>query len=183
MVFTDGVDNQLEGGGSQGSRTPFPQLYRRIQEIDPIIYTIFLDTENRGGPMTRGGSTGSVLIDILGGVLGGGRVGGYPRPPQAPRGNPAVYQEAREQLMLISEQTGGHMYTPDRIEDLSRVYGEIADDLRIQYQLGYNSTNRAQDGKWREIHVQVPGHPEAVVRTRKGYYARHEPSRTSRLLP
>ena len=183
VVFTDGVDNQLEGQRSQGSRTPFPQLYRRIQEIEPIIYTIFLDTENRVVPMTRGGGSGSVMIDILGGVLGGRRPGGYPGTSQVPGTNHAVYQEAREQLMMIAEQTGGRMYTPDRIEDLARVYGEIADDLRIQYQLGYNSTNRAQDGRWREVHVQVHGYPDAVVRTRKGYYARNEPSRASQIRP
>ncbi len=175
VVFTDGVDNQLEGNHSEGSRTPFPQLYRRIQEIEPMIYTIFLDTEGRVAPVTRGPGSGSVVIDILGGVLGGGRIPRrYPGPSGSPGYNPAVYREAREQLMTIAEQTGGRMYTPDRIEDLARVYSEIADDLRIQYQIGYNSTNRAHDGKWREIRVAVNNHPEAVVRTRKGYYARKD---------
>ena len=63
------------------------------------------------------------------------------------------------------------MYAPNRIEELSRVYAQIADDLRVQYQLGYNSTNRARDGRWRQIRVTIEGHPEAVVRTRKGYFA------------
>ncbi len=64
------------------------------------------------------------------------------------------------------------MYSPHKIDELSGVYSQIADDLRIQYQLGYNSTNRAHDGKWREIRVEVENHPGAAVRTRKGYYAR-----------
>ncbi len=64
------------------------------------------------------------------------------------------------------------MYSPHKIDELSGVYSQIADDLRIQYQLGYNSTNRAHDGKWREIRVEVENHPDASVRTRKGYYAR-----------
>jgi Ca-activated chloride channel family protein len=171
VVFTDGVDNQLEGRNSEGSRTLFSQLYRRIQEIDPIIYTIFLDTE-RQSPVSRGGG---VLGDILGGVLGGGRrTGGYPGPNRGASGNPAIYDEARDQLLTIAEQTGGRLYSPNRIEDLSRVYAEIADDLRIQYQLGYNSTNRSQDGRWREIRVQVLNRPDAVVRTRRGYLARTE---------
>ncbi len=63
------------------------------------------------------------------------------------------------------------MYSPHKIDELSGVYTEIADDLRIQYQLAYNSTNRAHDGAWREIRILVDNHPEAVVRTRKGYYA------------
>jgi Ca-activated chloride channel family protein len=76
--------------------------------------------------------------------------------------------------MTIADQTGGRMYSPHRIEELSRVYSEIADDLRVQYQLGYNSTNRARDSSWRQIRVIVPSHPEAAVRTRKGYYARND---------
>ncbi len=184
VVFTDGVDNQLEGNHSQGSRTPFPQLYRRIQEIEPIIYTIFLDTEGRVAPVTRGPGSGSIVIDILGGILNRGRLPQrYPGPSGSPGYNPAIYQEAREQLLTIAEQTGGRMYTPDRIEDLSRVYSEIADDLRIQYQLGYNSTNRAHDGRWREIRVTVSNRPDAVVRTRKGYYARKDPAQPLAVLP
>jgi hypothetical protein len=66
------------------------------------------------------------------------------------------------------------MYTPHKASELSGVYSEIADDLRIQYLLAYNSTNRAQDGRWRQIRVDVPDHTEAVVRTRRGYYARRE---------
>jgi len=66
------------------------------------------------------------------------------------------------------------MYSPHKIGELSSVYSEIADDLRIQYQLGYNSANRLQDGRWRAIRVMVENHPEAEVRTRKGYYARKE---------
>jgi VWFA-related protein len=171
VVFTDGVDNQLEGQNSEGSRTPYSQLYRRIQEIDPILYTIFLDTEAQNPAIHN---TGGGLGGILGGVLGGGYPGPSPRPGRSSRRNNAIYNEARQQLLDIAEQTGGRIYSPNRIEDLSRVYGEIAEDLRIQYQLGYNSTNRSRDGKWREIRVAVKGHPNAVVRTRRGYLARME---------
>ncbi len=64
------------------------------------------------------------------------------------------------------------MYSPRRIEELSGIYSEIAGDLRNQYLLGYNPTNVAPDGRWREIRVKIRNHPEAVVRTRKGYFAR-----------
>ncbi len=64
------------------------------------------------------------------------------------------------------------MYSPRRIEELAGIYSEIARDLRVQYQLGYNPTNSASDGRWREIRVKIKDHPEASVRTRRGYYAR-----------
>ena len=190
VVFTDGVDNQLYGQPSAGSMVRFDELYRRIQEIEPIIYTIFLDTE--GMVPTTPGATGPantrVIIDVLGDIMRGGKLpGSYPptipnpapTPLPSPRGpsNPderAAYAEAMKQLLMIAEQTGGRFYSPGRIEELSGVYSQIADDLRIQYQLSYNSTNREYDGRWREIRVQIKNHPEAVVRVRKGYYARKQ---------
>ncbi len=188
VVFTDGVDNQLEGRG--GSMTRYDQLYRRVQEADTIIYTILLDTEGDVMSRTPMGRRGGI------GGYPGGRRGGrfpgagfpfpipfpqptpspYPSPspspyPRSPRNESAAYEEARNQLQEIADQTGGRMYSPHKIDELSGVYTEIADDLRIQYQLAYNSTNRAHDGAWREIRILVDNHPEAVVRTRKGYYA------------
>ncbi len=176
VVFTDGVDNQLSGSRAEGSRTPFQALFRRIQEIDTIIYPIFLDTEDgsyTGVPPT--GGIGDILGDI---IFGGGKPGRFPGPPTNPRGNRAAYREARAQLQEIADQTGGRMYAPQAINDLNRVYSEIADDLRIQYWLGYTSSNRNMDGSWRAIQVKVKNHPSAAVRTRKGYYARSQQNLT-----
>ncbi len=190
VVFTDGVDNQLYGQPAEGSFVRFDELYRRIQEIEPIIYTIFLDTE--GMVPTSSGRTGpantGAIIGILGDIIRGGRPpGSYPPTSPNPAPNPypsprgpsspaerAAYAEAMKQLLMIAEQTGGRFYSPGRIEQLSRVYSQIADDLRIQYQLSYSSTNHKYDGRWREIRVQIKNHPKAVVRTRKGYYARKQ---------
>jgi len=180
VVFTDGVDNQLEGNRGQGSHISFEQLYRRIQEADIMIYPIFLDTEG-DVPVSRQPRSRPPV------VLPGSRRGWplpwplpvptpTPSPTPAPRGGGvpgrrATYQAAREQLQLIADQTGGRMYSPQRIEHLSNAYSEIADDLRIQYGLAYNSTNTAQDGRWREIKVRIKSQPDTVARTRKGYYA------------
>lgn len=190
VVFTDGVDNQLYGEPADGSSVKFDELYRRIQEIEPIIYTIFLDTE--GMVPTTSGRTGpaaaGAIIGILGDIIRGGRpLGSYPPTSPNPAPNPypsprgpsspaerAAYADALKQLRMIAEQTGGRFYSPGRIEELSRVYSGIADDLRIQYQLSYSSTNHKYDGRWREIRVQIKNHPKAVVRTRKGYYARKQ---------
>jgi len=175
VVFTDGVDNQLEGNPREGSRTPYSQLFRRIQEVDTMIYTIFLNSE--GDMMSRG---------PIGGYPGGGyprrRGLGFPLPipgggypgggyPGGGRDERAAYDTAREQLEEIADQTGGRMYSPRRPQDLANAYAQVAGDLRIQYLLSYASSNPERDGSWRAIRVQVRDHPEAVVRTRKGYYA------------
>jgi Ca-activated chloride channel homolog len=83
----------------------------------------------------------------------------------------AAYQTAMAELKTIARLTGGRTYAPAEPEDLSHVYAEIADDLRIQYLLSYASSNPPQNGEWRSIHVDIHDHPEATVRTRTGYTA------------
>ncbi len=178
VLFSDGVDNQLEGNAGDGSRATFPQLYREIQEADALIYTIFLDTEGSAGtPGRSGGGVIDILGDILrGGGVGGRRPGGYPRRPVS---NRAAYEEARQQMEMIAEQTGARMYAPNRSQDLSHAYSEIADDLRVQYTLGYNSTNTSKDGAWRKVKVSIVNRSDLVVRTRKGYYAAQQEAKNS----
>ncbi|HSR53701.1 MAG TPA: VWA domain-containing protein [Acidobacteriota bacterium] len=163
VVFTDGVDNRISDG--RGSKVSFRQLYRSVQEVDTTIYTIFLDTRNTVGGSSGGGGVGGI-VDI---ILGGGNPRGR-RPRRTSSGVDRQYEEARDQLQLIADQTGGRMYEPRGIRDLSRVYSEIADDLRVQYSMAYSSTNPSQDGTWRSIRVEVEGR-NLVARTRKGYYA------------
>ncbi|RPI29376.1 MAG: VWA domain-containing protein [Acidobacteria bacterium] len=170
VLFSDGVDNQLQGNSGDGSKATFDQLYREIQEADALVYTIFLDTEDSAG--TSGGRSGGGVIDILGDILRGpgGRIPG--RQPRRPvYRDDRAYEEARQQMEMIADQTGARMYAPNRIQDLSGAYAEIADDLRIQYTLGYSSTNGVRDGAWRKLKVSISNRSDLVVRTRKGYYS------------
>ncbi len=157
VVFTDGVDGQLTG--DSGSKNTFSDLFRSIQEIDTIIYTIFLDTEKGKRRSNRRRNTIDILADI---IRGGG----------APVLDPhEAYTVARNQLERIADQTGGRTYLPRDIYDLDRAYSEIADDLRIQYWLAYSSSLTENDKRWREVQVKVLGRDDLAVRTRKGYYA------------
>jgi VWFA-related protein len=186
VIFTDGVDNSLEGIWGSGSRTTFDELYRRIQEADAIIYTIFLNTEDKGEDPAEvfGKGNNPSTSPWPGGRSAGKLPGGLPFPfpfpmpgsarrPSKPADDnlDSVYRQARDQLQSISDQTGGRMYSPHRLDELSGTYSEIADDLRIQYQVGYNSTNPEHDGRWRKVHVKIENNPDAVVRTRRGYFA------------
>jgi VWFA-related protein len=172
VVFTDGIDNQLEGGYPAGSRTTFDELYRKIQESEPTIYTIFLDTIGRG-------PAGSYENDAPPGLDSEHDRHPRLRPAQSdPKSGDTLGLEpfvvAMKQLKMIADQTGGRMFSPRKIDELSGIYSEIASDLAVQYQLGYNPTNSARDGSWRKIEVKIQGHPEAVIRTRKGYFAAKE---------
>jgi Ca-activated chloride channel family protein len=165
VVFSDGIDNQLEGGYPAGSQTTFDELYHGVQEAEPTIYPIFLDTVRQSAAGTPEGSgTRTRRVPTL------DRSKPNPDDPIADDG-PASYDIAVKQLRMIAEQTGGRMYAPRRIEELSDAYSDIASDLFSQYQLGYNPTNSAMDGGWREIRVKIRNRPDAVVRTRKGYFA------------
>ncbi len=154
VVFTDGVDNLLDTG--EGSRITFEQLYKNIQELDPIIYPIFL---NSGGDS---------------GIGNNGAGGSMKRSRKNPGADAvrAIYDQAKAQLQTIADQTGGRMYSPHMIQDLPGVYSEIAEDLRVQYRIGYRPANDAGAGSWHAVRVKIKNKPDAVARTRRGYYAR-----------
>ena len=73
-------------------------------------------------------------------------------------------------LRQLASETGGRAFFVDRIEDLTEIYGQIADELSSQFSLGYVSNNPRRDGAWRPIVVQV-SKPELTIRTKRGYFA------------
>jgi len=80
------------------------------------------------------------------------------------------FREAEFVLRQLAQETGGRAFFPQRAEDLSGIYGEIADELASQYVLGYASSNPKRDGAWRRLTVQV-GRPGTTARTKRGYFA------------
>jgi Ca-activated chloride channel family protein len=80
------------------------------------------------------------------------------------------FREAEFTLRQFAQETGGRAFFPARAEDLRDVYGQIADELSSQYSIGYASKNTRRDGGWRRVVVQV-ARPNAVARTKRGYYA------------
>ncbi|HYE65074.1 MAG TPA: VWA domain-containing protein [Pyrinomonadaceae bacterium] len=84
----------------------------------------------------------------------------------------AIYRSARARMQMLAERTGGRLSEINRLEDLGRLYAEVAADLRTLYSIAYQPSGaRARDGGWRSIHIEVT-QPELIARTRPGYYAR-----------
>ena len=81
-----------------------------------------------------------------------------------------LYEIARRDLRQLSARTGGRVYPVSALTDLSAIYKQVADDLRLQYSISYYSTNEARDGRWRAIRVEVQ-RPNTNVRARSGYWA------------
>ena len=82
-----------------------------------------------------------------------------------------MFRVARSRLKFIADRTGGTLNTIQRLEEMGRLYAEVAADLRTLYTIEYAPTNIARDGKWREIRVEV-NEPGLISRTRQGYFAR-----------
>jgi VWFA-related protein len=80
------------------------------------------------------------------------------------------FREAEFIMRTLAQETGGRAFFPGRIEDLTGVYGQIADELASQYSLGYSSGNPRRDGAWRRVLIQLT-RPNVTPRTKKGYYA------------
>jgi Ca-activated chloride channel family protein len=88
----------------------------------------------------------------------------------ADRKGPA-FSQAAHLLTVLSRETGGQVYFPNSLSELDSVYGRIAEELRTQYNLGYISSNKRRDGKWRRIVVRTPVREDVQVRHKIGYFA------------
>lgn len=80
------------------------------------------------------------------------------------------FREAEFVLRQLAQETGGRAFFPQRAEDLTAIYGEIADELASQYVIGYASTNPKRDGAWRRLNVLV-ARQGSTARTKRGYFA------------
>jgi len=83
----------------------------------------------------------------------------------------------RGQQRLVLDQiagaTGGQAYFPLSLEELDKIYRQIASEIHAQYTLGYVSANAVADGRWRKVEIRVtrPGAKDLKIRSRKGYFA------------
>lgn len=73
-------------------------------------------------------------------------------------------------LRNFAGKTGGRYIATPGGQALRDAFNSIIEELGNQYTLAYQSSNRARDGRWREINVKV-ARAEMTARTRKGYRA------------
>ncbi|MFN2515606.1 MAG: VWA domain-containing protein [Pyrinomonadaceae bacterium] len=55
----------------------------------------------------------------------------------------------------LATETGGRAFLPHSLSELPQIANEIVRDLRTQYVIAYNPTNKARDGSFRSIRVNV----------------------------
>lgn len=78
--------------------------------------------------------------------------------------------QAAGALRNFANKTGGRYVSTPGGQALREAFTGIVEELGNQYTLTYRSTNRARDGRWREIDVKL-ARSELTPRTRKGYRA------------
>lgn len=137
----------LSDGVDHGSKTSLDHAIETAQRSDTMVYSIlFKDDEHESS---------------FGGM---GRHGG----PQEER------PDGKKVLERISKETGGRLFEVSKKEPVDKIYNEIADELRFQYELGYTPDRTDLTG-YHKIHLAAK-QKDLEVQARDGYYADRQES-------
>ena len=78
--------------------------------------------------------------------------------------------QSEQNLDQLAQATGGRLYKPTSFDALESTYAEVADELRHQYALYFTPLNKARDGSFRRVRVEMTN-PALHTQTRVGYFA------------
>jgi len=158
VVLTDGLDTSLRNSDRSAAQTAKTdeEAIKLIDAKASSVLNAVLATADRQG----------VTIYPL--ALPSGDPRRLPLPDPIITG---IYSAARTRLQSLADRSGGRLNEIQRLDQMARLYVEVAADLRSLYTVAYQPSGRARDGKWREIRVEV-NHPALIARTRPGYFAR-----------
>ena len=84
-----------------------------------------------------------------------------------------IDQELKIQRLLVdlAKMSGGWAEFLETKSQTASIYNRILADLNLRYIIGYYPTNKNHDGKKRQLTIEVKGHPEYIISSRKSYYA------------
>ncbi|HEX8143373.1 MAG TPA: VWA domain-containing protein [Pyrinomonadaceae bacterium] len=153
VLFTDGVDNV-------SASASFDSSLREIEESDALVYPIQYDTfiEQSQLQVLNPGPSNIFVGDM---TIKRTRV--YP-----PGFTAEHYARADTYLHQIAQRSGTRFYHAGSLKKLSESFALIAQDLRLQYSLGYYPQRPAQPGERRQLNVRVT-RGGLVVRARSSY--------------
>jgi Ca-activated chloride channel family protein len=157
VVLTDGVDTQAQSQDRQFlSKLPESAMAGAIAPDTNADLTKLLDKADKLGvtiyPLALPTGDPARLAD--------------PTPLQV-----ELFRAARSRLQLLADRTGGTLNAINRLDEMGRLYANIAAEIRTLYTLEYQPANLKRDGKWRSIRVEV-SQPGLIARSRQGYFAR-----------
>ncbi len=143
----------LSDGDDHGSRVALTESIEAAQRADTLVYSIYF-VDQEPNPFLPG----------FGGPGMGRRGGGGRGAPPHSRG------EGKKILQRISKETGGAFYEVSKKMPIEKIYEQIEEELRSQYNLGYTPDKSDQGAGFRKIKVTAKG-KGLVVQARDGYYA------------
>ncbi len=159
VVMTDGLDTQL-----RNSDRP---LLARVQNDQEAVGAIDAKASSVLNQVLAAADRQGVSIFPL--ALPSGDPKRLPLPDPVITG---IYSAARVRLQSLADRSGGRLNEIQRLDQMARLYAEVAAELRTLYTVAYQPrSGDSARGKWHEIRIEV-GHPELIVRTRPGYYGR-----------
>ena len=83
-----------------------------------------------------------------------------------------LYNLARREMNDLAKVSGGRSFVAATLADARAAFARVAADIGTFYSLGYYPTNKARDGKYRAIKLEVRGLKDKTqIRARDGYYA------------
>ena len=83
-----------------------------------------------------------------------------------------VADKKDKDLLTLAEETGGAAFFTGDMLSLERSFTRISKELRAQYLVTYNPTNKSYDGTFRKIDVKLSERSgDLKVRTKRGYKA------------
>jgi Ca-activated chloride channel homolog len=71
------------------------------------------------------------------------------------QGQEIGFLQADNQMNTFARETGGMAFFPRFYGEFPSIFGSISDSLRNQYSIGYESSNKARDGKFRKLKVEL----------------------------
>ena len=86
----------------------------------------------------------------------------------------SIRDKAVNLINKLASETGGRAFFPESLSELPQIANEIVRDMRTQYVLAYNPTNKARDGSFRSIKVVVDegsSRDKRIALTRNGRVA------------
>ncbi len=146
LVFTDGVDRPLGGGGRNVS---LGEAIKRAEQEDVMVYGIGLASRFVGRGIGRRGGVGS-------GTGGAGQRGAQ------------VENKPDPGLRKLALASGGGYFELTSTRDLASTFARVADELHRQYLIGF--VPQKLDGKAHDLEVRVKREGLAA-RARKSYVA------------
>jgi VWFA-related protein len=158
VVMTDGLDTQLRNSdrASLANAQTDEQAIAAIDARASSVLNSVLTSADRQG------------VSIFPLALPSGDPKRLPLPSPVITG---IYSAARTRLQSLADRSGGRLNEIQRLDQMARLYAEVAAELRALYTVAYQPPGDRARGKWHEIKIEV-AQPELVARTKPGYYAR-----------